>query len=475
MNEELVYLGATNESSGIPVAWSHIEHLMEMAERFYRGVSVSSSEEKTMDRIAGIPYSRAIYRSQEWGEPIHSNATYRRCLGMGLLGVGRHMLRDVVVAIEDCVSVDESVMITGDTGTGKEMVAQLIHNGGNRSGGPFVAVNCAGLPRDLLLSELFGHKKGGFTGAIKDRKGHFEQADGGTIFLDEIGDMPPDMQAMVLRVLNSGEVIPVGSESPEDHRKVDVRVIAATHQDITDSNVMRTDLYHRLNTIEIRLYPLFLRPDDLLLLTYYFLQEWNAERQDAQIAEVSSAAIEDLATYTWPGNIRELRNVLRRACVTAVNRHEGSDVIAGLDVPHDSPWPYQDPKRPTVPLSKLLELDLYQFMATRDEEWKLWPHLRGSWKLLARYRTLSNEQSPETDGRKENADTSSASTAFASGPTIEDFLSRMPHKVAVENFTRAYVRYHFEANDGNQKRTAEAIGVNRSTVARYTKTAMSQT
>jgi transcriptional regulator with GAF, ATPase, and Fis domain len=202
--------------------------------------------------------------------------------------------------------------VTGESGTGKELVARAIHDHSPRAEGPFVAVNCGAIPRDLIESELFGHEKGSFTGATHTRKGRFEYADEGTLFLDEIGDMPLPMQAKLLRVLQEGEVRPVGGTKV---RKVDVRIIAATNQDLEKmvaAGTFREDLYYRLNVLRLFLPPLRERGADVLMLARSFL----ANAGTGSRKPVLDASAEDaLMRARWPGNVRQLQNEIQRALV----------------------------------------------------------------------------------------------------------------------------------------------------------------
>ena len=209
-----------------------------------------------------------------------------------------------------------TVLINGESGTGKELVARALHRHSPRSSGPFIALNTAAIPRDLLESELFGHERGAFTGAQSLRRGHFEQANGGTLFLDEIGDMPTELQIRLLRVLAEGEFYRVGGHTP---LRVDVRIIAATHQDLEKrvvSGIFREDLFHRLNVIRIQIPPLRARCEDIPLLAHHFLrtaaQELNVEPK-ILLSETESA----LQRLEWPGNVRQLENTCRWLTVMA--------------------------------------------------------------------------------------------------------------------------------------------------------------
>jgi DNA-binding NtrC family response regulator len=231
----------------------------------------------------------------------------------GLVGNSGGM-RDVARMIDAVAYSATTVLVTGESGTGKELVARALHAKSPRRSHPFVALNCGALTETLLESELFGHVKGSFTGAQRDQKGLFDAADGGTIFLDEIGDIPLSTQVRLLRVLQEGEIKRVGSA---DSVRVDVRVIAATHRDLprmVKAGAFREDLFYRLNVIAIPLPPLRERIEDVPLLAHHFLQR-HAERLGRRVRTVSPEAIELLAGYRWPGNVRELENAIERAVV----------------------------------------------------------------------------------------------------------------------------------------------------------------
>lgn len=209
-------------------------------------------------------------------------------------------------------AADASVLITGESGTGKEVVASAIHRNSSRADRPFVAVNCGALSETLLESELFGHVSGAFTDARNDRKGLFLEADGGTLLLDEIGDMPAAMQVKLLRALEENQMRPVGSD--QDVR-FDVRVLAATHRDLeteVEEGRFRQDLFYRINVIQVHLPPLRSRGADILLLANDFLEQF-AERSNKRVTSIAEPAAQKLLTYSWPGNVRELRNVIERA------------------------------------------------------------------------------------------------------------------------------------------------------------------
>ena len=236
-------------------------------------------------------------------------------------------MREVVKLIGRASTTDATVLITGETGTGKEEVARALHQHGARAGKPFVAVNCAAIPRDLLESELFGHVRGAFTGAMAARTGIFQQAHGGTLLLDEIGDMSADLQAKLLRVLQEGVVVPVGSDRAV---AVDVRIVAATHRDLDQrvkGGTFRADLFYRLNVLHIHVPPLRERAEDVIALAAYFV----ALASDPP-KTLTPAARRALQTHTWPGNVRELQNVIERATVlTRGAQIDAADL--GLPIP----------------------------------------------------------------------------------------------------------------------------------------------
>jgi two-component system nitrogen regulation response regulator GlnG len=219
-------------------------------------------------------------------------------------------MQEIYRIIARLTTTDLTVMINGESGAGKELVARALHDYGRRRAGPFVAINMAAIPRELIESELFGHERGAFTGATNRHVGRFEQASGGTLFLDEIGDMPPEAQTRLLRVLQEGEYTTVGGRQPI---RANARIIAATHRDLRAlirAGQFREDLFYRLNVVPIRLPPLRERPDDIPVLAQHFLNKAQAEGLPAKI--VDQAAMAMLSAYRWPGNVRELENLIRR-------------------------------------------------------------------------------------------------------------------------------------------------------------------
>jgi DNA-binding NtrC family response regulator len=221
------------------------------------------------------------------------------------------VMQEIFSTIKKVAATDATVLISGESGTGKELVAKAIHKASDRSRNPLVTVNCAAIPKDLLESELFGHISGAFTGAVKDKIGKFVLADGGTIFLDEIGDLHPELQAKLLRVLQERVIEPVGSNQTV---AIDIRIIAATNQDLINKvkeGQFREDLFYRLNVIPINIPPLRNRPEDIPPLVDHFLRKFAEDRE----ITIDHAALAFLTHYSWPGNIRELENIIKRTVI----------------------------------------------------------------------------------------------------------------------------------------------------------------
>ncbi len=251
-------------------------------------------------------------------------------------------MQDVFRAIGRLSQSHVTVMITGESGSGKELVARALHKHSTRAAGPFIAINTAAIPKELLESELFGHERGAFTGAQTMRRGRFEQAEGGTLFLDEIGDMPLDLQTRLLRVLADGHFYRVGGHSAI---KANVRVIAATHQDLEQrvkDGVFREDLFHRLNVIRLRLPALRERREDIPMLTRHFLQQ-SAQQLGVEPKRISETALAQLTQFDFPGNVRQLENICHWLTVMAP-----AQVIEAKDLPPEVLAPSNEPAAATV-------------------------------------------------------------------------------------------------------------------------------
>jgi two-component system nitrogen regulation response regulator GlnG len=240
--------------------------------------------------------------------------------------IGRSQaMQEIYRTIARLTTTDLTVMVNGESGTGKELVARALHDYGRRRAGPFVAINMAAIPRELIESELFGHERGAFTGAHNRSLGRFEQAAGGTLFLDEIGDMPPEAQTRLLRVLQEGEFTSVGGRTAI---RANVRIVAATHRDLRQSikaGLFREDLYYRLNVVPIRLPPLRERAEDIGLLARHFLD--RARDAGLPFKTLEQGAVEALGTHRWPGNVRELENLMRRLAALTPQETISADII----------------------------------------------------------------------------------------------------------------------------------------------------
>ena len=325
-------------------------------------------------------------------------------------------MQDVFRAIGRLSQSQVTVLITGESGTGKELVARALHKHSPVANGPFVAINTAAIPRDLLESELFGHERGAFTGAQVQRRGRFEQAEGGTLFLDEIGDMPFELQTRLLRVLSDGQFYRVGGHAAV---KAHVRVIAATHQNLeqrVQGGAFREDLLHRLNVIRLRLPALRERAEDIPMLTRHFLQR-SAAQLDVEPKRISDAALERLAQYTFPGNVRQLENICHWLTVMAP-----AQVISVQDLPPEvlqaGVAPAQTPTAPPAEHSAV----------HTDEGWEL---------------ALEDEaQRLLQDGQ----------------PQVWDALTR--------RFESRLIRTALTATQGRRMEAAQRLGIGRNTITR---------
>jgi len=269
------------------------------------------------------------------------------------IGKNRAFL-EVVRLAETVAPTDSTILITGESGTGKEVIARYVHQLSERESGPFISINCGALPENLLESELFGHVKGSFTGAVRDKEGLLVAAEGGTFFLDEIGEMSPALQVKLLRALQEREVVPVGATEPVS---IDVRIVAATNRDLEQEirrGTFRSDLYYRLNVITLHLPPLRERPDDVPLLTEHFLSRMSKQRAGADYI-ISDAAMEALQNYDWPGNVRELENALERAAILSANTSLIDVNSLPARVVSPEPAPLVSERPPANPTLELIE------------------------------------------------------------------------------------------------------------------------
>jgi two-component system response regulator HydG len=306
-------------------------------------LAVESMKQGAQDFVTkpmDYPKLRAILKASE--SDIEMRQTSRtltseleRGSGFGEFVGSSKAMRDVYDLIQSLSSSDASAIITGESGTGKELAARTIHRLSKRANGPFIAVNSAAIPETLIESEVFGHEKGAFTGAVGTRPGCFELASGGTLFLDEIGEMPAQLQPKLLRVLEDGKVRRLGGKQEFEF---DVRVIAATNQDprtAIQEGRLREDLYYRLTVFTVHLPPLRDRKDDIPLLCQHFIAEFN-KKHNVSVESMRNEALEMLMSYSWPGNVREFRNVMERALILA--RGEWIETIhLPVDLRHPGP------------------------------------------------------------------------------------------------------------------------------------------
>jgi two-component system nitrogen regulation response regulator GlnG len=274
-------------------------------------------------------------------------------------------MQEIYRTIARLTTADLTVMINGESGTGKELVARALHDYGKRRAGPFVAVNMAAIPRELIESELFGHERGAFTGALNRSPGRFEQANGGTLFLDEIGDMPPEAQTRLLRVLQEGEFTSVGGRQPI---KANVRIVAATHRDLRAAirqGLFREDLFYRLNVVPIRLPPLRERLEDIPPLARHFLDRARADGLAAK--SLDGGALDRLKRHPWPGNVRELENLMRRLAALHPAETIGAEAVEA-ELAEAAPPP--EPAAPgggPEPLARAVERHIRAFLAAHDD------------------------------------------------------------------------------------------------------------
>jgi DNA-binding NtrC family response regulator len=361
---------------------------------------VAELRRKNEELEAQITRRKAAEKARQTADERLSSLSARETQRWGLAGfVGQsRTFRRILQEIDRLhLFGNTSVLITGESGTGKELVARAIYHHSNRSTQPFLAVNCAAIPEQLLESELFGHERGAFTGATLQRVGKFEQCNGGTLFLDEIGDMTPATQTKILRVLQSGTFERVGGNTP---LKVDVRIIAATNKPLEEAvanREFREDLFYRLNVVRIHIPPLRERRDDVRLLVNYFLKKFARDQETAP-KSISTGVTKALEAYHWPGNVRELENIVRRALVVAKG-----DAILLSDLPAEivgqNPSPNISAPSSTIPSAGSdagatdvvsLTRKLFQW-ARKDPKLKLIPAVERELVLQALKETSGNQ------------------------------------------------------------------------------------
>ncbi|RME62986.1 MAG: sigma-54-dependent Fis family transcriptional regulator, partial [Nitrospirae bacterium] len=284
-------------------------------------------------------------------------------------------MQNVFSLINKVAPTSSTVLIFGESGTGKELVARAIHYNSPRRDGPFVVVDCTSLPKDLMESELFGHKKGAFTGAIEDKKGLIEEANGGTLFLDEIGELPLELQGKLLRVLQTRELRPVGDQKT---RQVDVRFIAATNRDLEEmvrEGRFREDLYWRLNIFPVKVPPLRQRKEDIPVLVQHFIDKYSEDIGGGPY-KLTTEAMKVLMAHNWPGNVRELENTIHRAMLLSSNGliTEKEIHLAGIDGQRKIPKTLEELKEAKRALKKLAEEELeraFVMQALEEAGWNV--------------------------------------------------------------------------------------------------------
>ncbi|HSP66223.1 MAG TPA: sigma-54 dependent transcriptional regulator [Bryobacteraceae bacterium] len=365
--------------------------------------------EKPADRsVLGTLLERAL----EYGSLVRETERLQRELGYhGILGdlVGASKpMQQVSTLIQRVAPTTASVLITGESGTGKEMVARTIHRLSPRAARPFVAINCAAVPQDLIESELFGHEKGAFTGAVGRRAGCFEQADGGTLLLDEIGEMPLAMQARLLRALEESKVRRLGGTS---ETAVNVRVLAATNRLVSalDRKTLREDLYYRLNVFNIHMPPLRERKDDIALLAQAILGDLN-RKHETNVTNLHAGALERLMSHSWPGNVRELRNVLEWSVITVGKGtihpwHLPKSFGAAVDAPQAEERSVPRPEGGKTLDEVEMEYIMYTLQVANNDRKKA-AHMLG-----ISVRTLYNRLARPAVGEKKSAQTAGSEVA----------------------------------------------------------------
>jgi two-component system response regulator HydG len=373
----------------------------------------------------------------------------------GIIARSASMLRVIQLARQVAAS-DIPILIMGESGTGKELIAKAIHNSSRRRKARLVALNCAGLSESILEDELFGHVKGAFTGAQTDREGRFEHADNGTLFMDEIGDMPQSMQAKLLRVLENGEVVRLGSNEPI---KVNVRLISATNRKLEEmvaDRSFREDLYFRVKGVTVYLPPLRERREDIPLLMHHFIR-WAADRYNKKIDGISPEAQQRLMSYSWPGNVRQLRNVIENMVVLTHGTTIHADVIPADIIPQT--WRSADkalpsPRTPEPRLltsregdSELIDVQVVESRSVPAE--------------VAALPVLSGPESGSGDG------VGDASGEFPRVHSGADFSGLVG--ISIEQAERELIRNTLRAVQGNREQAAKILGIGERTLYRKIK------
>jgi len=376
-------------------------------------------------------------------------------------------------AIEKAIRVaptDISVLVTGESGVGKESIPKIIHALSHRKHGKYIAVNCGAIPEGTIDSELFGHEKGSFTGATGERKGYFEVADGGTIFLDEVGELPLTTQVRLLRVLENGEFIKVGSSKEQ---KTDIRIVAATNLEMTSAikkGKFREDLYYRLSTIEINIPPLRNRKDDIHLLFRKFASDF-AQKYHMPPVRLSEEAVQMLSRYSFPGNIRQLRNIAEQLSVIETDRNINASRLKEY-------LPHYNSQLPSIISGKSVEFD---YKAEREMMYNVILEMRKeldevkkmTLNLLSGKETVSNKSFPsvykeEPVQKNENFIEVSKQTENNEEDIYEDIVEE-EHQITLQDQEITMIKKSLEKNKGKRKLAAKELGISERTLHRKIK------
>lgn len=379
----------------------------------------------------------------------------------GIIGNTPSLTRAITRAMQ-IAPFDISVLITGESGTGKEFFPQIIHANSLRKHNKYIAVNCGAIPEGTIDSELFGHEKGAFTGALADRKGYFEEGNGGTIFLDEVGELPMTTQARLLRVLENGEFIKVGSSKVQ---KTDVRIVAATNLDMERAvaeGKFREDLFYRLNTVRIELPPLKERKEDILLLFRKFSSDF-AEKYRMPAIQLSEDAKQLILSYNWPGNIRQLRNITEQISIFETSREVTADILRSY-LPHMDKHNLPALNSDNLMLQSEKEMLYKIILDMRKELDELKSSIRESGH---------NEHMPqiiEQDVRQSSlpAVLHKPSERFENIETVHA-ESIEPNAVSLEEAEKEMIRKSLERNNGKRKKCAEELKISERTLYRKIK------
>ena len=387
-----------------------------------------------------------------------------------IIGNTPELNRAIDIAVQ-VAPTDLSVLITGESGVGKESFPQIIHQFSHRKHGPYIAVNCGAIPEGTIDSELFGHEKGSFTGALADRKGYFEVADGGTIFLDEVGELPLSTQARLLRVLESGEFIRVGSSKTQ---KTNVRIVAATNMNMLEAvntNRFREDLYYRLNTVPISVPPLRDRSDDILRLFRKFVMDF-AEKYRMPVIQLTDDAKSMLVNYRWPGNVRQLKNITEQISIIEQQRDISASVLQGYlpDANYEKmPMLYTGHASDQRTFSNEREI-LYQVLFDMKKD-------MNELKLLVNDIMKKNGQEAPLMHEKEFAtyppfiqtEVSPKDYRQAAAPNIQDTEEYFEESYSLEDMEKEAIRKALDRNGGKRKSAAAELNISERTLYRKIK------